>query len=329
MVKKNDGGEIMKGKNLPKLISLFVILVAFVAIGSRGQCLDYPEKNILAICPWPAGSASGNAFKGYLGYVEKHLGGKIIVDYRPGGIGGIAWIAVKNSKPDGYTMGMLTVSIFQLDLEKMADVSYRDFEVLNMFTFHPMAIFIHADSPWRTIKEFRTYAQKHPGELKCGYEGAGLINVNLVSEAMGIKMIPIPFKGTNDSLAALLGKHVEVLCTSIPLAIPHVKAGTLHMLGVLADSRLEGFPETPTFKERGYDVVRGSFRIIVVPKGTPRPVVDKLNIALKKAFYDPEFQKWAKKVNISHFYMAPAETNQFMRTSFEIEKEVRASMKKK
>jgi tripartite-type tricarboxylate transporter receptor subunit TctC len=290
---------------------------------------DYPIKNITAISPWPAGSASSNAFKGYMEYAEKHLGGKIIVDYRPGGIGAIGFQTVKNARPDGYTLGMLTVSVHQIELDKLTDVSYRDFELLNMFTFQPRALIVHADSPWKTSEEFFAYAKQNPGQIKCGYEGIGNVDVAVMSNAAGIKLTAIPFGGTAESLVALLGKHIDALSTSIPLAAPHLKAGTMRLLAVYGDNRLETYSDIPTLKEKGLNVVRGGWRIVVLPKGVPAGVRDKLTVALKKAFEDSDFKKWADKADIGPYYMAPEKVGSFLQAEFQEEKKVWELLKKK
>ncbi len=308
---------------------LAAVLTIIAGGASPALGAEYPAKIITAISSWPAGSASGNAFKGYMEYAEKYVGGKILVDYKPGGIGGIAFQATKNARPDGYTLGLLTVSVHQIELEKLTDVSYRDFELLNMFTFQPRALFVHADSPWKTSEEFFAYAKQHPGQIKCGYEGVGMVDIAVMSNAAGMKLTAIPFSGTSETLVALLGKHVDSVSTSIPLVVPHLKSGTLRMLAVYGDSRLENYPDVPTLKEKGLNVVRGGWRIVILPKGVPRDVLDRLNIALKKAFDDPDFKKWADKADVGPYYMPPEKVGPFLKAEFEEEKKIWEFLKKK
>lgn len=288
--------------------------------------IKYPTKPISAICPWSAGGSSDVAFRGYLNYLKKELGQEINVTNITGGNGSIGWSAAAKADPDGYNMVLLTFDILTVEAQKLAPVTYRDFDIINMFTNHPSVLIVHGDSPWKTLDEFLEAAKKAKQEgkqLQVGVAGenglwhqAGVVMEEATGTEGAYKYIP--FKGSSDQLAAMLGKHLDAMITSTTASKSHLEAGTLRMLAVMGNERLEDFPDVPTFKDLGYNVVYESWRVLAVPKGTPEPILQILREAGKKAFENPEFQKWAKESDIGALYRDHEQTVKFMEEQYPV-----------
>ncbi|MFZ5946177.1 MAG: tripartite tricarboxylate transporter substrate binding protein [Bacillota bacterium] len=277
----------------------------------KDKYADYPNKPISAIAPWSAGGASDIAFRGYVKYIAQELGQDINVQNITGGNGGVGWAAAAAAPADGYNMALLTFDILTNEAQKLTPTTYRDFEIINMFTVQGMMLITHKDFGYKNLDDFIAASKKAKEEgktLKIGVAGeAGLWHQAgaLMAEKIGTEgaYTFVPFKGSADQLADMLGKHLDAMVTSLTASLPHVKEGTLTVLATMTDERIPVISGVPTFKELGYDVKYESWRAVVVPKGTPAPIVEKLREVGKKAYDNPEFLKWANEANIDPYYM--------------------------
>lgn len=292
---------------------LLLVLMLVVALGSTGcqpkkaeEAPKYPTGPITVISPWPAGGASGTALRGYMNYAEKYIGHSINVIDVLGGNGAIAWTQAKASKNDGYTLVMLTFDILTEEAKGAAAVSYKDFELLGQFTAQGTVFITHKDSGWNTLADFVAAAKARPGQLNIGTAGEGGVWHQagaLMAEALGIEVNFVPFTGSSDQLAAMLGKHIDGMVSTVSASIPSIQEGTLRLLGVMSESRIPLFPNSPTFKELGYNVVYESWRGMAAPKGTPQHVLDFLRKAFKQTYDDKEFQAWATERKMDQAYL--------------------------
>jgi len=306
---------------LRRLLAVTILLL--VALTAFAQA-SYPRKPITAICPWSAGGSTDIAFRGYMKYLSNELGEDINVQNLTGGNGGIAWSKGAVSPKDGYTAILLTFDILTNEAQKMTKVSYRDFDIVNMFTLQGMMLITHSDFGYKNLEEFIAAAKKAKSEgrtLKIGIAGelglwhqAGAI----MAEKTGTDgaYTYVPFKGSGDQLADMLGKHIDAMVTSLTASIQHVKQGTLTVLATMTDERVPAIADVPTFKELGYDVQYTSWRALAFPKGVPTDVLDTVRAAAKKAYYNPEFQDWANKANIDPFYLDYIEAEKYMKNQY-------------
>ncbi len=260
-----------------------------------------PRREVRHIIPWGAGGATDTAMRGFMQYVEKHLGIPVLTENIPGGLSAVGLLHVKAALPDGYTIGTMTYDALTLELQGLAPVRWQDFELLGMVTEHPSALIV-SSTGWKSLEVFQAAVATQPRRIKVGNVGTGGIwhqHAAAMEKALGGKLVHIPYEaGSGAQLAALLGGEVDANVTSLPAALPYVEDGTLRVLAVMSAERNELVPDAPTFKELGYDVVYSGFRVVVAPQGTPTEIVEHLEQILQKAWNDPEFQAWAKKVAI-------------------------------
>lgn len=324
----------MKTSKLFRVLSVMVLVgLLVVSFGgcsnqeeaAEDEAANYPEKAISAICPWSAGGSSDTAFRGYLKHISDKLGVEINVTNVTGGNGSIGWAEAAGKPADGYNMVLLTFDILTTEAQKLAPVSYRDFDIINMFTNHPSVLIVHGDSEWKTLDEFLEAAKKAKEEgrqLQVGIAGenglwhqAGVVMEEATGTEGAFKYIP--FKGSGDQLAAMLGKHLDAMITSTTASQQHLEEGTLRMLAVMGNERIADF-DVPTFKEEGYDVVYESWRVLAVPKGVPQPILEKLRAVGKEVFYSDEFQQWATEAKIGATYNDHEKTVEFMKNQYPI-----------
>jgi tripartite-type tricarboxylate transporter receptor subunit TctC len=304
------------------ILSIFIFLPPF---HSTALAAEYPTKTIELIIPWTPGSASDLAMRMIAKFAEKNLGQAIAPINMVGGNGAVAWSHASKAKPDGYTIAFITMDI--LTNQTMgSDVKYDSFDYLLQFTHQPMGLYVHEDSPYKTLQDLVNAAKAKPGEIKVGTHGLGAIfhqAAYLVERKYGVKFNIVPFKGSAEIVAAQLGKHVEAGSNTITLPAPHVKAGTLRMLLCFSGERLPDYPDVPSVKELGIsDVEYESWRAVAVPKGVPAPVKAKLEAAFKKAYNDPEYQQLAKKSKYDLYYRTHDQLIKFLEKQYPMVREI-------
>ena len=287
-----------KGKRLcyKKLAVLFaaVLFFAFASVAATYAAeAKFPKRPINLYIPYPPGGFIDLTCRALGEAAGKVLGQPLIPINRPGASGTLAATMLKTMEPDGYNIAVSAGSIFYLPAQE--DVSFdplKDFTYICRTTDSSIGILVRSDSPWKTLKEFLTYAKANPGKIKYGTASPrGPLGMAMADLGIkeGIRWNVVPFSGGNEAVAALLGKHVNAICQG-PEYIPHVESGELRLLALIGDQRFKRFPNVPTFKELGYVphlVATG----IIGPAGLPKDVIDKLDDAFKKALADPKVQK--------------------------------------
>lgn len=262
----------------------------------------YPDKPIELVVPWAAGGASDAMSRAFAEAAKKHLPQPIVVNNKPGATGSIGFGEVARAAPDGYKMGVLTAEILIIPHMGIGKVSMEDFIPIARFNALPSAITVRAEAPWKTLEEFIDHAKRNPGAVKTGNSGMGSIwhlAAAAVGEKAGAQFNHIPFQGGNPAVLALLGGHVDAVTVSTSEVFAHVSSGKLRMLGVMADRRVRGFESVPTLRERGIDVVVGSWVGLGVPKGTPARVVETLKTVAAKSMQEPSLLETIDKMNLN------------------------------
>jgi len=277
------------------------------------QADTYPSRPITMIVPYgPGGGVSINA-RALLPYYEKTLGTRILVENRTGA-GGITGITVAaRAKPDGYTIIMIAPAVTAAPL-LVPHVSFtpEDFAYIGQVSFVPNMLVVHADSPWKTLKELVATMQAKPDTVSTGMEASWPSST--ICEAVflarsGCKARLVPgFKGGAEKIAALLGHHLDFSVNNTQEVMPLYEAKKVRILAMAAPARSPLFPDVPTFRELGYDVDVGVWRTIAVPKDTPQPIQDKLSSALHQALQNPDLARDFKKVELTVDYLDPAAT---------------------
>lgn len=262
----------------------FVALFTFMGVGAA--LAEFPDKPITYIIPFNPGGESDVTARLQEPHLEKALGVSINVTHKPGGGGAVAWSQFqRTAKPDGYTIIGINVPhiIGQPLLRKDAGYETDGFKFIMWFHFTPSALVVRKESPFKTLKDFVDYAKKNPKAVTVGGSGtysANHLGVLQLEKAAGIKLTYVPHTGTGPVIPAVLGGHIGAAMSYSMLGVSQKEK--MRVLAVASEERVEVLPDTPTFKELGYDIVGGAFRGVAAPKGTPQAIVDKL----AKAFTD-------------------------------------------
>jgi tripartite-type tricarboxylate transporter receptor subunit TctC len=299
------------GKTYSKKLLVVIMISVFI-----GACLSfmseevqaaekYPSRPITIIDSFGSGAGADILLREIAEIMKTELGVGIGVAIRAGAGGIIGWTEVASSKPDGYTLGYVSTSlIFQTFLEP-GKIDYRNFEPIGVFNESPFSVTVHADSPWKTLKNFIDYARQHPDEIRASNGGTGAIwhvSAMAFAKETGIKIRHIPYKGGTEAKAALAGGHVEVTFVTPPEVASLVKAGKLRMLAVGSDHRDPNFPEVPTAKELGVNLSLGVWRGLCAPKNTPSDRIAVIAKSFKNAVLSEQFKDGAKKAGFEPIF---------------------------
>lgn len=288
---------------------LSLLVAASMAFMSAPVFAEYPERPITMIVAYSPGGGTDVLARSFAPFIEKYLGNdaSITIINKPGAGGEVGFTAISQAKPDGYTIGFLNLpNLLAIPIEREARYSLDSFTPLANMVGDPGAFNVHIDSPFNTLAELVAYAKENPGAVTVGTSGVGgddhLAMLSFAKQA-GIKLTHVPFPGAAPNRTALLGRHITVGAFNVSEAIQYAKEGNIKILGQMAAERWEMAPDTPTFKEQGFDVVGGSQRGMGAPAGFPAEAKAKLSEAIGKAVNDPEFQAKAKKIYLPLSFM--------------------------
>ena len=293
------------------------IAISFAAllVSATAAYAEYPERPITMIVAYSAGGGTDIAARTLGPFIEKHLGGdaSIVVLNRPGAGGEIGFTELAQAEADGYTIGFInTPNILTIPIQREARYSLDSFTPIANLIDDPGAFSVLPTSEIKTFDDLIAYAKENPGKVTYGSTGLGSDDhlAALEFERMtGVELKHIPFPGNADVRTAVLGGHIMMASMNISETIADVREGTLHALGQMSNERWDGASEVPTFKEEGYDVIMGSMRGIAAPKGVPEEVIERLEVALKAAVDDPEFQEKAAQ---QHLALAYSNSSEFL-----------------
>jgi tripartite-type tricarboxylate transporter receptor subunit TctC len=278
-------------------IALTPFLALALVAGASAQ--DWPAKPIRFIVSFPPGGSSDLIARAVAPHLSNRLGQPVVVENKPGAGGMLGVDQVAKAAPDGYVIGLAAAGALSSNVSlypKMPFDPQKDLEPVSMLAMIPFFLVANPSQP-ATLKEVIAEAKRSPGKLSFGAGGNGS-TMHLAGELLnmmaGVKIQPIPYKGSGPVSAAVLGGEVPLGVVDVPAAISAVKAGRMRALAVTSKRRIEAAPDVPTFEEAGvpgYEAI-GWFGV-VAPKGTPRPIVDKLNAEIRSAMSDPQIRSRA------------------------------------
>ena len=282
-------------------ILFFCILVSWVFILSIPAWAKYPEKMISIIVPWPPGGRSDLIGRILAPALEKHIGAQATVINKPGA-GGVAGAKeVAGSKPDGYTILIISNTLIWFKYSIDVPMDIKDYAPICQIINQPQLLVVSAKAPWKDLKDFVVYAKANPGKAKIALtttKGLDHLFVHEFQEKAGFKGIKVPYNGDAPAVAAVAGQHVDILLAPFVSVMSMLEAGELKALGVASGKRNPLRPQIQTFKEQGVDVVLDSNQGLYAPKGTPPEVVDILGKAVEKALKEPELVKNLEKLGL-------------------------------
>ncbi len=298
---------------------LGLLMVTITAVGLIGLCgghavaAEFPAKPINFLTGYTAGSSGDVVFRPLGEAAAKILGQPIVIQNRPGAATALALAQLMNEKPDGHSIGLMVGSgVLQPHLEKLPYSATRDFTPVIKFADFVMGVVVHASSPWKTWQEFTAYAKANPGKIKYAHAGAvNRFSMEGFAKEAGLNWVPVTYKGSAEAIVAILGKHVDAFAGGSDFA-PYVKSGELRLLVTYGRTRYSVYPDTPTFRDLGYKTWMASPCVVVAPKGTPAPIVNKLHDAFKQAMDDEAFKRTLANLNMNMGYAGPADSAKFI-----------------
>ena len=267
-------------------VSLFV-LTAAVSLGAIAA--DYPDKPIRMVVPWSPGGGSDVSGRIIAAKLTEALGQQVVVDNRPGAAGNIGTAITAKAPADGYTV-LLADTGFSTGISLYKDAGYhpvKDFAQVSLAAITPIIAVVHPSVKATTVGELIALAKAEPGKLNYGSGGTGG-SVHLAGEMFllrtGTKMIHVPYKGSGPAAVDLAGGVVQVMFATAPAVMPLIRGNRLRPLGVASNTRSVFLPDVPTMKEAGVaDFVADNWYGVLVPTGTPKPVIERLQREIAKA----------------------------------------------
>jgi tripartite-type tricarboxylate transporter receptor subunit TctC len=282
-----------------------VVAVALWA-GAPASAQQFPQgKPVEMTVMFGAGSAADVTARYLADGMARALNVPVPVVNRTGGGGAIGYNHVSQQKPDGHSIIWNSNSISTNYHSGILQFDYTAFDPVARVSVETPVLAVRADAPWKTLKELVDYAKSNPGKVRIGNSGAGS-HTHFASSALfltgGAKVIDVPF-GEGQAVVNLLGSRIEGIVQLPAAVVAHVKSGDLRVLAVLGSKRDPIFPDVPAANELGYKVALDMWRGIAVPKGVPKPIVAKLQDAIKGTVESPAFRDAGKSIGFMPAYL--------------------------
>lgn len=280
-------------------------LACLAAVSAVADAADFPTRPIRLVVPYAAGGPTDVIGRLVADFLARDLKQAAFVENKPGAQGAIGTEAVARGDADGYTLLVVSGSMFVLNplLYKKLPYDVRDFRTLAVITEDPVVMEVHPSVPAKSVAEFVAYAKQNPGKISFSSAGTGGV-IHLAGEMFkqmaGIEMAHVPYKGAGPALVDLLAGNVQVMFDSIGTALPPVRAGSLRALGVSSMQRSADLPDVPTIAESGYPDYRVSvwFAIAVAAK-VPENTATILKASLDRALDNGAFRASMQKIGYS------------------------------
>jgi tripartite-type tricarboxylate transporter receptor subunit TctC len=284
-------------------------MVAGVALAGQGALAAYPEKPIKLIVVYSPGGSSDVVCRILARYMEPILGQPVVIQNINGGGGAVGWQQAKDARPDGYTLTMYVDSLPVMQATGAVDFTQDDFDPVAVWGTMYLTVFAQHEGEFGSLNDYQAAAQAKPGEvgLAMGYGTPSQFVAKIVADSMDADLNLVNVGGGAQKKAAVLGGHVHAGIEPTPGMAEPYRAGQFDILAILAEERLEAFPDVPTAREQGIDAVAFNTYAIMAPKGTPADRLDVIEQAIAQVVVDPEFLAENQKVNFDIRFMGRAE----------------------
>ena len=308
----------MRRRHLVQLAAASIAAPSFSALAQ-----SFPAKPIKLMIAFPAGGPTDITMRALAENASKVLGQQVVVENKAGAGGTLPAQALQISQPDGYTLAQIPLGVFRLPYttkltwDPIKDISY----IINV-TGYAFGMVAPTDGPIKNWADFVAYAKANPGKLSYGSTGvltSPHLTTELIAQKLGLQLNHIPYKGNAELNQALMGGQLMAGADSTGWA-PLVDAGKVRILNVWGEKRLPKYPDAPTLKELGVDIVQNSPFGIGAPRGTPPDVVAKLHDAFKKAMEEPSYVAALNRYDMLPMYMSSAGYAKFAQETFLKEK---------
>ena len=279
---------------------------------------EFPGRPVRLIVPFPPGGVTDIVARAVAARLATDWGQQVLVDNKPGASGAIGAELGAKAAPDGYTLIMGNISTLAINAVTFAKLSYdpvASFEPIGMVAVQPLLVAVHPSVPARTLAEFVQLARSQPGQLSYGTAGSSIhLAVEQFSSAAGVKMNHVPYKGSAPAITDLVGGQIQLLFDPFSSLYPQVSGGKVRALAITTEKRSAVAPGIPTVAEQGYpgfDV--SSWQGIVVPAGTPKPIVQRLHRSLARVLDSAEIREKFAQYSAVPGSGSPEQFGQFIR----------------
>lgn len=298
-------------------------LCALLLLPNAARAQAWPNKPITLVLPFPPGGSFDPIFRALGNAVAKDLGQPVVLLHKPGagGVTGTAGLATMGDA-DGYTIAVMHNSVIRQPL--IAKTNWdplKDFSYIIGLASLSTGIAVAADSPWKSMADLLAEAKKRPGELSWGNVGAISVNrimAERLAKSAGVKFNLIPFKGGSEAFTALIGGHLDVY--GDPGFGAMATSGKVRLLATMTETRLARWPNVPTLKEAGHDLVVQSNIGLVAPRNLPPPILERLHVAFRKATEDADYKRVANEFDLAPALLDPAGYKAYATAQFQREK---------
>lgn len=286
------------------------------ASNDPGAAEAFPEHDITLMLGFAAGAGADLTSRAIMPYVEKILGKSIVIDYNAGSGGELSFTqCALNTPNDGYNWTWICtphLAVYPISRDT-CEYTLDQIQPICQISYDPNIYAVQESSPFNTLEDLVNYAKEHPGEVTFGHTGVGsddfIANMKFI-EASGVEITQVAYaNGTGEEITALLGGHIDV---GVFNASEFSNYEGLKLLGVMAEERVSIIPDTPTFKEQGYDIIMSSDRGFAVPAGTDPEIVAKIASAVEETINNPEFQQKAADLSLLLNYRGPEEFSTYI-----------------
>jgi putative tricarboxylic transport membrane protein len=279
-----------------------------VLLGGTAAAQQFPARPITLLCWSAAGSPVDIYARTMAKLLTTELGQNVVVDNRTGGSGIVMVNALLRAPADGYTIAANTITLAALFSEPNVTFKPEDLQMIARSQIDPYGLIVHVSTPFKTIDAFVAYARKNPGAVNVAgpfVMSGHRVAWEVFSDIAKIKTTWVPYQGGGPALTAISGGHVDAAATNPGNVKPMIEAGKVRVIAVSSDKRLEDFSNVPTYKERGWDLVRYQWRGIMAKTGMPKAVVDRLITAIRNAQQTPEWKAYLKQVTQLDGFQGP------------------------
>jgi tripartite-type tricarboxylate transporter receptor subunit TctC len=289
---------------------------------------QYPNKPVTLVAPFAAGGDSDLSARNLAQAAQRFLGQPVVVVNRAGASGTIGSQSVRAAAPDGYTLLLARVGSHAVSTALDSKVPYKwnDFTFLSILEFNPFVCVVRGDSPYRTMGDLVDAIRKQPGKLayaSTGNTSLQFMGPQVLFGSTGLKSdaaLHVPYKGSGDTTAALLGKQVDFQCNNLTTLVSQIKGGTFRALMTTTPKRLEDLPDVPTSRDLGWpdmEKVTG-WSALYGPPGLPAEVTGRWAAVLRSLSGDPEWLAGNAKIGGVPGIISAAETERFAKAQYEM-----------
>ncbi|HLG45525.1 MAG TPA: tripartite tricarboxylate transporter substrate binding protein [Reyranella sp.] len=302
--------------------SLLAASLASLALPARAEA-PWPNKPIKLVVPYAPGGSTDVVGRVIGEYLGRRLDQNIVVENRPGKGASIGSAQVAKAAPDGYTLLMSNISAFAIAPPLYGDLDYdpvKDFTHITLASFNPSVLVVNPGFSARTLADYVAYARANPDKLAFATSGPGSSNHilgTMLALKTGTRLVHIPYRGAGPAMQDTIAGIVPSMFDSLPSAAPHIKAGKVRALAVSGEQRNPSFPDVPTMKEQGFDLVSYSWFGLSGPAKLPAPIVDRLAREMQAVLKEPDVVKRWQDIGAESSTMTPAEYTQFVKTELE------------